>query len=221
MNFEEIKKKMEAEGMKELSVPTNMKQIEKSKLPIQKVRSSMKSETITQLVVIVLFFAAPFMMPMDQLAKGIYFILQFITALITLLYLAKMTWFLNKTRNVNGSSRDTVLAFIYDLKLTLEVYKTAIISGSLILPISILTLILGSGKLFTGVRNVEGANEISQNDIFVKLISLDMSINMLLLSIGSYLIIAAIIYIVTVKWADRLYRVHIDKLEGTLKEFEL
>ncbi|MGE0931832.1 hypothetical protein [Peijinzhouia sedimentorum] len=213
MNFEEIKKKMEGQEMNELSVPTNIKQIEKSKLPIQKVRRSMRSEIATQLVIIVLFFAAPFMIPMDQLAKGLYLILQFVTALITLLYLAKMTWFLNKTSDISGSSKDTVVAFIYDLKLTLEVYKTAVIAGSLLLPISLLTFCLGIGK-------VQLNTPMSSEDIFLKLISLDMSNTNLLIIICGYLIIAAIIYYGTVKWADRLYGVHVKNLQTTLKDFE-
>ncbi len=213
MNFEEIKKKMEGQEMNELSVPTNIKQIEKSKLPIQKVRRSMRSEIATQLVIIVLFFAAPFMIPMDQLAKGLYLILQFVTALITLLYLAKMTWFLNKTSDISGSSKDTVVAFIYDLKLTLEVYKTAVIAGSLLLPISLLTFFLGIGK-------VQLNTPMSREDIFLKLISLDMSNTNLLIIICGYLFIAAIIYYGTVKWADRLYGVHVKNLQTTLKDFE-
>lgn len=213
MNFEEIKKKMEGQEMNELSVPTNIKQIEKSKLPIQKVRRSMRSEIATQLVIIVLFFAAPFMIPMDQLAKGLYLILQFVTALITLLYLAKMTWFLNKTSDISGSSKDTVVAFIYDLKLTLEVYKTAVIAGSLLLPISLLTFCLGIGK-------VQLNTPMSREDIFLKLISLDMSNTNLLIIICGYLFIATIIYYGTVKWADRLYGVHVKNLQTTLKDFE-
>ncbi len=217
MNLDEIKKKMEAEGMKDLSVPTNIKQLEKSKLPIQKVRKSMRSEIITQLVIIVLFFAAPLMLEMHQMAKGLYFILQFITALITLLYIAKMTWFLNKTSSISGSSRDTVIGFIHDLKLTLEVYKTAIIAGSLILPLSVAALFSGSGKLSISIGRIQLGGE----DLFFKLFSLDMSAKYLLICIGIYLIVAAIIYYTTVKWADGLYGIHINKLEETLQEFEV
>jgi hypothetical protein len=217
MNLDEIKKKMEAEGMKDLAVPTNIKQLKKSKLPIQKVRNSMRSEIITQLIIIVLFFTVPLFLEMNQMAKGLYFILQFITALITLLYIAKMTWFLNKTSNISASSRDTVMGFIHDLKLTLEVYKTAIIAGSLILPLSVAALFSGSGKLHLSLGEIQLGGE----DLFFKLFSLDMSAMHLMICIGIYLIMAAFIYYSTVKWADSLYGIHIDKLEETLQEFEV
>ncbi len=206
MDFDDIKRKMDADKMDDMPLPTNIKQLEDSKIPIQAVRKSMKGEIITQVLIIGLFFAAPSLLPMDQLPKGVYYILQLITSLITLLYLAKMTWFLNRTSNLLGNSKDTVVAFIHDLKITMEVYKTAVISGSLILPVSMITLLLGIGK--------------SQNGLFLKLISLDMRPTYLMITIGSYLVAAAVIYYITIKWAEKLYGVHIEKLENTLKEFE-
>jgi amino acid transporter len=213
MNFEEIKRKMDSDGMDDMSVPTNITQLKDSKIPIQAVRKSMKSEIITQSLIIVIFFAVPSFLALDeltamsQLATAIYYILQFITSLITLLYLAKMNWFLRKTSDLGGSSKDTVMAFIYDLQITLEVYKTAIISGSLILPISMLTLGLGFGLAPAG--------------LFEKFITLDFGLTTLLLIIGGYLLTAVGIYYITVKWADMLYGIHIKDLQTTLKEFEV
>jgi hypothetical protein len=213
MNFDEIKRKMDADAMEDMAVPTNIKQLKDSKIPIQEVRKSMKSEIITQLLIIVFFFAIPSILEVNketalgQLPKAVYYVLQFVTSLITLLYLAKMNWFLKKTSDLNGSGKDTVMAFIYDLQITLEVYKTAVISGSLILPISMLTLGLGCG--------------LAPEGLFMKLITLDFGITTLLIIIFGYLLVAAGIYYITVKWADMLYGVHIRNLQRTLKEFEI
>ena len=125
MNFDNIKAKMESENMEDVQIPKRIEGIETSKMPIQKVRKSMRGEIITQLICIVAFFAAPSFVEMHQLPKAIYYILMFITSLITLGYLAKMSWFLNKTSSLNEGSKETVVTFINDLKLTLEVYKTA------------------------------------------------------------------------------------------------
>ncbi len=207
MNFEEIKRKMDADNMDKIQMPTNIKQLDKSKIPIEKVRNRMRGEIFTQLFIIVIFFATPSFIEMYQLPKAIYYILMFITSLITLLYLAKMTWFLQKTSNLNGNSRDTVLAFIHDLKLTLEVYKTAVISASLLLPLSMVTVVLGSIQV--------------KQELFTNFITLNVSNITLLISIIAYLLIAAIIYIITVKWADKLYGVHLQDLQKTLKEFDV
>jgi hypothetical protein len=87
MNFEDIKQKMNAENMDDNQFPTEIKDLKTSKMPILNVRKSMKREIFTQLVVIMLFFAAPNFIELHQLPKGIYYILMSITSLITLIYL--------------------------------------------------------------------------------------------------------------------------------------
>mgnify|MGYP000350837660 CR=1 FL=1 len=207
MNFENIKQKMDAESMDNSHVPKNLQNIATSKMPIQRVRKTMKSEIVTQLVCIVIFFAAPSFVEMYQLPKTIYYVSMFITSLITFGYLAKMTWFLNKSSNLNNSSKETVMIFIHDLKLTLEVYKTAIISGSLLLPIALVSLMLGFVKV--------------DEKIFNDLIMLNMSNIIILLYTFGYVVLAILIYIITVSWSNKLYGVHIKNLEKTMKEFEI
>ncbi|MGO1597410.1 MAG: hypothetical protein ACTHW8_12450 [Sphingobacterium sp.] len=206
MNFDDIKNKMDSERMDDIQVPTRIEGIESSNMPIRKVKKTMKGEIITQLICIVAFFAAPSFVNMYQLPQSIYYILMFITSLITLGYLIKMSWFVNKTSNLDAGSKETVVAFIHDLQLTLEVYKTAIIAGSLLLPFSIITFFLGT--------------EHVEEKIFTNLILLNMSNIMLILSAAVYIILAVLIYFLTVSWSNSLYGVHIKKLEKILKEFD-
>ena len=207
MNFENIKQKMDSESMDGSQIPVRIKDIETSKMPIQKVRKSMKSEIITQLILIVIFFAAPSFLEMHRLPKTTYYIMMFITSLITLGYLAKMSWFLNKYISLSNNSKETVVGFIYDLKLTLEVYKTAIISGSLLLPVAMVSLFLGSIKIDEKVYN--------------DLILLNMPNTTLILYVFGYILIAILIYFITVYWSNKLYGVHIKNLEKILKEFDV
>lgn len=205
MNFDNIKAKMDSENMDGNQIPTQITDLESSKMPIEKVRKSMRSEIIMQLIAIVIFFAVPSFIEIYELPKAIYYILMFITSLITLGYLAKMTWFLNKTSNLNNNSRETLTMFIHDLKLTLEVYKTAIISGSVILPLPLIALALG-----TKHTNIE---------IFTDLIFLNVSPILLILCICGYIVLAVLMYYITIAWANKLYGIHIEALENTLKEF--
>lgn len=206
MNFKDIKSKMDSESMDDIEIPNRISDMERSKLPIQKVRKSMIGEIITQLICIVIFFAAPSLVKMYPLPEAIYYILMFITSLITLGYLAKMTWFLRKTSNLNLNSKETVITFLNDLKLTLEVYKTAIIAGSLLLPFSIITLLLGM-------------DQVDEN-IFMDFILLNMPNSILIILMVGYIILAILMYFVTVAWANSLYGIHIKQLEKTLKEFD-
>lgn len=131
----------------------------------------------------------------------------FITCLITLGYLAKMSWFLNKSSSLSKNSKETVITFIYDLRLTLEVYKTAIISGSLLLSIAMISLVFGSTKI--------------DEKIFTNLILLNVPNTTLILYAFGYIILAILIYFITVSWSNRLYGVHIKNLEKMLKEFDV
>ncbi|GHA48519.1 hypothetical protein GCM10007103_31760 [Salinimicrobium marinum] len=207
MNFDNIKDKMDAEPMDNIQVPQRMEGIGSRKMPIQKVRKTMRGEIITQLICIAVFFAVPSFVEMYRLPKSLYYMLMFITSLITLGYLIKMSWFLNKTSNLSAGSKETVVTFIHDLQLTLEVYKTAIIAGSLLLPFSLIIFLLG----------IEHVDE----SIFTKFILLDMSPLMLLIGAVGYIVLAVLIYFGTVAWSNSLYGVHIKKLEETLKELEI
>lgn len=206
MNFDNIKKQMDAQHNDGEDVPTTIKGLGVTKMPIAKVRRSMKSEIITQLLVFIIFFAAPSFIEMHEFPKAVYYILMFITSLMTLGYLLKMGWFLKRTSNTTLQSKYVVLSFIYDLRLTLEVYKTGIIAGSLLLPLSFFAFYYGA---------------VSKDETeFMSVISLDMPFETLASYALGYLFIAVFIYFITVVWADRLYGVHIKKLEKTLKEFD-
>jgi hypothetical protein len=164
----------------------------------------MKREIFTQLVVIMLFFAAPNFIELHQLPKGIYYILMSITSLITLIYLGKMSWFLNNSSSLGNQSKDSVISFIQDLKLTLEVYKTAIISGSLLLPFSMICIYLGRMDM--------------DSKLFENIISLNVSNTTLFLYAIGYITVAILIYIISIWWVNKLYGIQIKNLELILIE---
>ncbi|WP_375240098.1 hypothetical protein [Aurantibacter sp.] len=206
MDFETIKQKINSDNMDDNQIPQKIGDLKTSNMPIQKVRKSMRDEIITQLICIVIFFSAPSFIEMHRLPKTTYYIIIFITNLITLGYLIKMSWFLNKTSNLSNNSKATIVSFIYDLKLTLEVYKTAIISGSLLLPLAMVSLFRGSIKI--------------DEEVFNDLILLNMPNTTLILYVFGYILIAILIYFITVCWSNKLYGVHIKNLEKILKEFD-
>ena len=207
MNFDNLKQKMDAANMENNQIPNHLKDIKTSNMPIENVRKRMITEIITQLACIVLFFIIPSFIKLNPLAKGVYYIIMFVISLITLGYLAKMVWFLKKTSDLTSGSKETVLGYIYDLKLTLEVYKTVIIAGSLLLPFPMIALALGHAT--------------KHETIFNNLISLNIAPAQILIYALGYLAFALIIYFVTVSWSNSLYGTPIKQLEKTLQEFEV
>ena len=207
MNFDEIKEKMNAENMEDAKIPKNISALNASEMPIEKVRKTMRNEIFILFVSFVVLFASPSFRPLYPLAEGIYYIMLFVTCLIALGQVVKMTWFLNKTRNMNLRSRDHLINYIFDLKMTLEVYKTASISGGVVLPFSVLSYV-------TGTKDFD-------ESVFTNLILLNISTQTLFISILIYLVVAAIFCYVTILWVDKLYIIHIKKLEEILAEFEI
>lgn len=207
MNFDKIKHQMNTESESNNDITQNAKNSRASKMPLERVRRSMKSEIITQLLFIVIFLGLPSVLPMETVPKGVYYIIMFITCLITMGYLLKMGWFLKRSSDISQQSKYALLSIVHDLKLTLEVYKTAIIAGSFLLPLAMVAL--------------SHATVIKDQGQFLKLISLDIEPNSLAIYIAIYLAIAVFIYFITVKWADKLYGGHVKKLEAVVNEFEV
>lgn len=206
MDLKNIKNLMDSENTESVQIPSTTKNFNKSILPMQKIRKSMRGEIITQLLCILIFFSAPIFYKMHELPRAVYLILMFITCLITLGYIAKMTWFLRKTNSLDQQSKDSIVSYLNDINLTLEVYKTAIIAGSLLLPISMMAFLIGSTK--------------SDESLFSSIFLLQVSNSTILLYALGYLLIAVIIYFGTILWANKLYGVHIKLLEKVLKDFE-
>ncbi|MEM6718603.1 MAG: hypothetical protein AAF611_04795 [Bacteroidota bacterium] len=206
MDFDKIKELMDSESQDDLHLPTTLDNLKESQMPIARIRKMMKGEIATQLVAIVVFFSYPFLIEMYELPRAVYFIFMFITSLMTLGYLAKMVWFLRRTSNVGQQTKETILNFIHDIKLTMEVYKTGIIAGSLLLPVSVACIFMGAVKF--------------GDDYFTEWFLLQMSGSTLILVILGYLLCCVFIYYLTVIWADKLYGVHVRKLEEILVELE-
>lgn len=206
MDFDKIKELMDDDHQDDFQLPTSLENLKESQMPIAKIRKTMKGEIAMQLVAIVIFFAFPAIVKMYDLPKAVYLIFMFITSLMTLGYLAKMIWFLRRTSNVGQQTKETILNFIHDIKLTMEVYKTGIIAGSLLLPISVAAIFMGV------VRHGP--------DCFSEWFLLQMPTTTLVLVILGYLLSGVFIYYITVKWADKLYGVHVRKLEEILKQME-
>ncbi len=203
MNFEDIKSKMNSQNMENQVVPKQIKDLKASILPIHKIRRNLRNEIVLQTVIIIIFFFFPSFVEINPIAKGMYFILIFITALITFIYLMKMNNFLRQSSKLSINTREVILNIIHELKLTLEVYKNGIISGSLLLAIAV--IIFNSGRGFI------------DESYFLDLISLNIPSKTLIFYIIGYLITALGFYVLTIWWTNRFYGKYLNDLEDILE----
>lgn len=202
MNFENIKRKME----EELSYDDASYQIDLSRgknNPVQKIRTNMKSEIIMQLICIIVFFAYPVFIEMHDFPQSVYIIFMFLICMMTIGYILKLSSFLKKTTDLTMNTRETIHQFIFEAKLTLEVYKTFIISGSLLLPIAV----------FAGYN---GSVHLGDGQLFERWFNLNLNPSELLLLVVGYLVLAYAIYAITVWWANSLYGKYLNQLDNLI-----
>lgn len=205
MNFEEIKKELDDAVRKEESTLPEIDLNRGKNNPVQAIRSNMKKEIITQLICIVIFMVYPAVIAMPELSEAVYYIFMFITSVMTMGYIIKLSFFLKRTSNFAANTKDAISNFIYEAKLTLEVYKSFIIAGSVLLPIPIFALMAGyqmSGDQY----------------LFEKWFLLDISSLELISLIFGYLATAVLFYYITVGWAKLLYGKYLRELETVIAD---
>lgn len=206
MNFEEIKKEMD-QSVNTTETTMTIDLTRGGRNPVKMIRSNMKKEILTQLIGIVVFLAYPLLIPMHDLPRAVYYIFMFITSMMTMAYVIKLSLFLRETTDFTKSTKDTLNAFIFKIKLTLEVYKSFIIAGSLLLPVSVFALMTGT-------------TYYEDQEVFEKWFTLNLNALEFLILIGGYLLIALFIYYITVKWTAAIYGRHLKNLEKLTQEME-
>ncbi|OAD91486.1 hypothetical protein A7A78_03040 [Aequorivita soesokkakensis] len=204
MNFENLKDKMDTEAMCIQEIPQNLKGLKRTQLPLQRVRRNLRNEILTQIIVFLCLFAIPSFLEINKVAKGFYFILLFITTLITITYLLKMSEFLKRSVAISTSSKQVLINIIQELNLTLEVYKTAIISGSLLLP-------LIAFVVYTGKVNFE-------DSLLFDIITFNISFITLIGYLIGYLVVSILIVFITNWWTNIHYGKYVKTMEKTLGE---
>ena len=204
MNFEELKKDLDesTEGAVEQKPVLDLNRGGNN--PIAVIRKNMKREILTQLIGIVIFMMYPVVVTMPELNEAVYYIFMFITSVMTMSYVIKLTFFLRQTSNFAANTKDALKEFVFQAKLTLEVYKSFIIAGSLLLPVPVFAIL----------------SKRTPSLDFERWFMLDVStIEMTFLIVG-YLIMALLFYYITDGWAKLLYGKYLKDLEKTIADLE-
>lgn len=207
MNFEDLKDEMDQEvNLRENPMPEiDLNRGQNN--PVQLIRANMKREIIIQLVAIAIFMIYPSINPLPDLAESAYYIFMFLISIMTLSYVIKLFFFLNKTSNLSRATRDAVRDFIYETRLTLEVYKSFATAGSILLPVPLFAL-LSKFKMS------------GDQYLFEKWFLLDIPTSTLVWTIVAYLLMALLFYVITARWATSLYGKYLKSLDQILRDLD-
>lgn len=204
MNFKEIKNLMDADSMEDQDIPNTKNDIKPTQMPINKVKRKIIGEIITQLICILIFFLLPSFVKMHDLPQSIYYLLIGITSLITLGYLRRMIVFVYRKNDLSGSAKQSITNYLFEFRLMLETYKTACISGSLLLPIAMI-------PVFTGKKSQDPS-------VFEDFMRFDVSPITLIYYLIGYIAIAIFFEIITRQWIKSIYGSEIENLKKVLDQ---
>lgn len=204
MNFDEIKKAINEDAKTDVEHKSiNLHKGENN--PISMIRSNMRKEILTQLFGIFILLTYPQFVPMEEFSRSVYYVFMFITSLMTMGYIIKLAYFLKGTAKLDWNTKDALNHFIFEAKLTLEVYKSFIIAGSLLLPVPTFALLAG--------------NKMSGDQLlFEKWFLLDISNFEITILVFAYMLVALIFYYITLSWTNLMYGKYLKVLQASVAE---
>ena len=214
MNFDDIKNEMN-KSVDQLPKEEFKIDLNKGKNnPVHIIRSNMKKEILVVVFGIILFLIYPVILDirgieMSTLARSSYLIFMSMNAIMMSLYVLKLISFIKKSSNFQTNTRDSIKDYIYEIKLTLESYKSYVVASSLLIPVPLFALL--------GVRNGWDA---STNFEFERWFNLQLSAIEIIVLIVSYLIFSVLIYWITLCWTNYLYGKHVTELEKIVSDLD-
>jgi len=214
MNFDDIKKEMN-ESVDQLPKKEFKIDLNKGKNnPVHMIRSNMKKEISFVIFGIIFFLIYPVILDMrgiemSTLARSSYLIFMSLNAILMSLYVLKLINFVKKSSNFQTNTRDSIKDYIYEIKLTLESYKSYVVASSLLTPVPVFALL--------GVRNGWDASTKFE---FERWFNLQLSAFEISVLIVSYLIFSVLIYLVTLYWTNFLYGKHVTELEKIVSDLD-
>lgn len=203
MDFNALKQLMEQETTEAVKVPNRLAELQSTRLPMDKIKRTMQTELIMQLACMVFFLLVPMMIQLPNVAQLLVGCSLLVVIGSTVIYLWQMQRFLKNNSQGTENSVQLLTRYVHQLRATLAVYKTAIITGSLVLPFTLALLYFGM---------ISPTTEAFWRHFDFALYSLEF----LYLTLG-YLFIAIAIVGITEWWTRRLYGGYLADLENTLQ----
>jgi len=217
MNFDAIKKEMSqsVEGLPKNEFKIDLKKGKHN--PIYRIRKNMIEEIITTIIAMVVFLMFPFFtdLKMTNLNKSIYLLFMSLTVFMISFYMVKQICFLFRNSNLSINTKDAIKEYIYEVKLTLEAYKSYVIASSLLVPIP--SLIIFRSLYLDNSNSLLNIDSTSLFNI-ERWLNMQLSTIEVLYLVIVYLITGAIFYLITQLWTTYLYGKHVKKLEQIIEE---
>ena len=166
------------------------------------IRQNMIRELTIQ-TLIGIFFLSLFFLPIwqDSLRPGVYVVSMLITCSMSAGYLVHLFFMLKRTASFSTCSRKFITNFLSDLRVTLAAYEAYLLCSCILLPLPMCAF-------------------FTKDDLFEKLIRLQLSGMQIAGLAGGYLLFVAFVVAINKLWIRWVYGRHVSKLEVLQEEFE-
>ena len=175
--------------------------------PVSIIRRNMLIEIVILLLGAIIFLGVPLRYELSEKAEAIYMISMFISVLMLLACALRFMFFLKKTPPLTKNTVHSIQTFIFDAKMTLEVYKSFSISASLLIPVPVFALVVG---------NVNSA--LYNPERFEKWLFLNLSTIETIGLVGGYLLCITTLYFTTIWWTNYMYGKHLKNTSSHIRE---
>ncbi len=209
MNFEDLKKAIDEDANKQPSANLKINFTKGKNNPVSIIRRNMLTEIIILLVGAVIFLGVPLRYELSEKAEAIYIISMFISVLMLIACAIRFSLFLKNTLPFTLDTVSSLNQFIFDAKMTLEVYKSFSISASLLIPVPVSALVTG---------NIHSA--LYRPGLFEKWLFLNLNSSEIIGLISAYLLCITLLYFTTIWWTRFMYGKHLSTLTDLLKKID-
>ena len=201
MEFEQLKQSIDRSANKKAFVAPELLKLLGFD-PVGAIRRAMRREIVYQFLIACLFLSL-YWIPFweNELQRSLYLICMFITAMMTMGYICKLSRFLLTKSPIDYTvnTRQFLDEFLSQVKITIAGYESFVISGCFLLPISMFAL-LADAKTF-------------DKWIHLRLNNLEFAG-----LVAGYLVIVAFVVLTTKSWTQWLYGRRIGQLEELVQQ---
>ncbi len=206
MNFDDIQSAWNNDNAGDkVNLPVNLEKLKSAKMPVDKIRHTMKCEFYVQMLAVVLVGFFPLWINVPKALMFPYYLLYFVFFLISTYFFTKFAISYKHLSNNTMSSKDNLYAIYYDIKMNIELYKAFTYC---LIPFGIILggiLIIGSYKLPIDTVLLR-SSEITK-----------MQATLIVLLIVAVILMTAWF---TEEWIKRSYGKHAEEVKHILDEFK-
>lgn len=185
-----------------IQLPDNINKLKPANLPLDAIRKNMRHELWVQVIAIISIGFFPKILNLLPVFNTAFYYLYTLLLAVSFYYLSKLFFFYKRIRHFDNSTKDGLYEMYYDIRLTIETYRTFTFS---LTPFLLLLL----GMFFAG----------TDEESFLTLLNNKEQMNQLLMKgILLFFTMFISIIIVTELWIHYLYNKHVRHIKKILDE---